>query len=325
MAPRQNVIPRLCSATLAATLLVPCRAFTTPSSKREARCRPLPVAISDAIDAVKPRWVPWELAELAAEDMQISQEEFVKTFADVEAYTSCDDEADDFHECDFFGQYLGPTKWLHLTPEARASIDDIHFSIWRDVWSRPHGAVDLADKVSNECLRYYNEFMLEPRPSSIRCPTDRPLIRVKVVPASFGLEGFEDAVWEATEDLMERSVGMHEKAEPDAEGGSRKEGYCRAITFVVAAPDLFADPTLAEGASSPQAEFEPDLFREFASALRGKLAMFSEAEGVPLDDAIRLTPYHPLWKAGDAESDGTSACMPFPYPCVEVSTEIAAE
>eukprot|EP00579_Thalassiosira_antarctica_P002761 CAMPEP_0201876208 /NCGR_PEP_ID=MMETSP0902-20130614/7960_1 /ASSEMBLY_ACC=CAM_ASM_000551 /TAXON_ID=420261 /ORGANISM="Thalassiosira antarctica, Strain CCMP982" /LENGTH=320 /DNA_ID=CAMNT_0048403405 /DNA_START=31 /DNA_END=993 /DNA_ORIENTATION=+ len=316
-------------------LLTSCNAFTS-SSKRNARCPPLLYTNSntDAIAdnrplQIKPNWVPWELVELAAADMQMTEEEFVETFADIEAYTSCDDEGDDFHECDFFKNYLGPTKWLHLTPEAQTSIDKIHFSIWKDVWSRPYESVDVADKVSKECLRHYNEFMLEPRTSSIACPTDRPLIRVKVVPASFGLEGFEDAIWEATEDLMKRSTTNENTESSDTQYSSTDE-YCKAITFVVAAPDLFTDPILTEGGGerSPQVEFEPDRFQEFASSLRGKIVMFSKMEGVPLDDAIKLTPFHPLWKLSDGASnggvelDGREACTSFPYPCVAVSTKI---
>ena len=68
--------------------------------------------------------------------------------------TSCDDDSDEFHECDFFNQFLGPTKWIHLTPEAQREIDEVHFKIWKDVWSTPSLAVDVADKVSKECLRY---------------------------------------------------------------------------------------------------------------------------------------------------------------------------
>jgi len=352
--PSRSATPRLLSIIQATILLTACHAFAPSCSKREARSRPRPLhfAISDSTTAtatadnsnnvpIKPHWVPWELAELAAEDMRISREEFVRTFTDVEVYTSCDDEGDDFHECDFFGQYLGPTKWLHLTNEARASVDDVHFSVWKDVWSRPHQAVDMADKVSNDCLRYYNEFMLEPRTSSIVCPTDRPLVRVKVVPASFGLDGFEDATWEATEDLIERSSSGSIKSN---ESNSAEEHYCRAITLVVAAPDLFTDPTIhtKEGvvggmkSSSPQVEFEPDGFREFTSALRGKLVAFSKMEGVPLNDAIRLTPFHPLWRMSDGfatesgngndgvEFDGVSSGESFPYPCVAVSTKIDA-
>eukprot|EP00571_Detonula_confervacea_P009416 CAMPEP_0172327102 /NCGR_PEP_ID=MMETSP1058-20130122/58632_1 /TAXON_ID=83371 /ORGANISM="Detonula confervacea, Strain CCMP 353" /LENGTH=305 /DNA_ID=CAMNT_0013044053 /DNA_START=383 /DNA_END=1301 /DNA_ORIENTATION=- len=273
-----------------------------------------------------PHWVPMELVEIASEDLQINPKEFVQTYADIEAYTSCDDEGDDFHECDFFNNYLGPTKWLHLTPKAQQSIDEIHFRIWKDVWSHPRGAVDVADKVSKECLRYYKEFMLEPRTSSsIECPVDKPLIRIKVVPASFGLEGFEDAVWEATDDLMQRSAVEPSGTEQHSSG---EEYYCKAITFVVAAPDLFTDPTLLEG-NSPQAEFEPDSFHEFASTLREKLVMFSKMEGVSLlDDDIQLTSFHPLWKMSDSDSGGgvelggRKACTSFPYPCVAVSTKI---
>ena len=91
----------------------------------------------------------------------MSHGEFIQHYADIEAYTSCDDEGDDFHECDFFKHYLGPTKWVHLTPEAKQEINDLHFSIWQDVWMYPHEAVDIADKVSKECLRYVHYLVLD--------------------------------------------------------------------------------------------------------------------------------------------------------------------
>lgn len=303
-----------------------------------------------------------ELVELAADDVHLTPEEFVRLHADVEAYTSCDDDGDDFHECDSLGHYLGPLKWLRLTTRAYECVPgmDVHFEIWKDAWSRPREAVDLADKVSKECMRYYEEFMLEPRttPTSHiddKCPTDRPLVRAKVVPASFGLEGFEDAIWEATGDLMADVVGISDTDMDNNNDGvvgsdrrqqrrngpasSSSSSYCRAITFVVAAPDLFTDPILAEGgggrgSSSPQAEFEPDRFREFASSLEAKMATFSrmeeEAGGVlpGLDEVIRLTPMHPLWKSSNRdgeEGEGAGvgdACRSFPYPCVAVSADI---
>ena len=169
--------------------------------------------------------------------------------------------------------------------------------------------------------------MLEPRPSSIKCPTDRPLVRVKVVPASFGLEGFEDAIWEATEDLLELDGGAGVQSTAGATGQSSVHEACEAITFVVAAPDLFTDPILAEGGgkASPQAEFEPDRFGKFSSSLNEKMAAFSESYHVPLEETIRLTPFHPLWKQGSASgSRGEGARESFPYPCVAVSTEVQA-
>ena len=36
-----------------------------------------------------------ELVELASEDLQLTQDEFIQSYVDVEAYTSCDDEGDD--------------------------------------------------------------------------------------------------------------------------------------------------------------------------------------------------------------------------------------
>jgi hypothetical protein len=102
---------------------------------------------------IRPRWIPMELAELASEDLSMSFEEYARTHADAEAYTSCDDDGDDLHECDGLGSYLGPIRWLRMTDEARNGMDDAHLSVWRDVWSRPRMAVDLADRVSRECLR----------------------------------------------------------------------------------------------------------------------------------------------------------------------------
>ena len=96
-----------------------------------------------------------EIVELAAEDLQIPPSEFVRTYSDIEAYTSCDDEdGDTLHESDHFGQYLTPTKWLHLTPLAyENAVNELHFQIWKDVWENPHGSVEVADAVSKEALR----------------------------------------------------------------------------------------------------------------------------------------------------------------------------
>ena len=154
--------------------------------------------------------------------------------------------------------------------------------------------------------------MIKPRTTSLKCPTDRPLVRVKVIPASFGLEGFEDGIWAATEDLLGVTTSNEEakRTSDDVE-----DDYCKAITLIVAAPDL-ADPNLVEDSMSrlsPQAEFEQTTFEKFSSSLREKLTMYSRVEGLPLlNDVIDLKPYHPLWK-----DDGR-----FPYPCVAVSTKV---
>ena len=95
--------------------------------------------------------------------------------------------------------------------------------------------------------------------------------------------------------------------------------------------------------SSPQAEFEPDRFREFALTIKGKLAIFSRTEDVPwLDESIRLTAFHLLWRDDHGKEDNVSlksageeegkeefgsssldgrrvrSKMPFPYPCIAV-------
>ncbi len=95
-----------------------------------------------------------EIIELASSDLQISPSQFLQDYTNIEAYTSCDDDDDELHECDFFGQYLGPTKWVHLTPLAIAEkVNRWHFEIWREVWEKPSGSVVIADLVSKEVLR----------------------------------------------------------------------------------------------------------------------------------------------------------------------------
>lgn len=166
-------------STLAASLSG-CRAFapscTTPprfdarldysaANGEVASSSAAAAAAATATKVGRPSWVPMELVELLATSYEDeddhnaprSLDEFVRKYTDVEAYTSCDDDADDFHECDFFGQYLGPTKWLHLTSDALDEEDnvdwDVHFRIWEDVWRYPRLWVDVADRVSKDCLR----------------------------------------------------------------------------------------------------------------------------------------------------------------------------
>ena len=173
--------------------------------------------------------------------------------------------------------------------------------------------------------------MIEPQSTCIKCPTIRPLVKVKVVPASFGLEGFEDTIWRATEDLLElneeeEAAASTTKHSSNTNGDAidNDDAHCKAITFVVAAPDLFTDPTLLndEGDDtvsprlSPQAEFELDTFRSFSSTLKECMNLFSKLEGVPLlNDTIDLHSYHPLCRNEDRF---------FPYPCVAVETKVYA-
>jgi len=159
--------------------------------------------------------------------------------------------------------------------------------------------------------RYYSEFMISKETDSSCTSSSKPLIRVKVIPASFGLEAFEDAVWEATQDLIPRTSMV----------AKTKKSTCKAITFVVASPDL-SDPILTEknggcSKTSSQAEFASDTFLNFALTLHEKLKMFSRMEGVALDDLIEVRAFHPLWKDELVES--------FPYPCVAISTEVEME
>lgn len=260
-----------------------------------------PANPSNAPNAVlKPEWVPMELISILASDKSMNVEDFISLYVDGEVYTSCDDEGDELHECDFFGMYLGPTKWLHLTSEAHNCIDQIHFKIWQDVWANPHSSVDVADKVSKKVLGYCKD-VLQTQHQIATTPT-KPLIKIKVIPASFGLEAFEDAIWEATQELLASSLS-NDVADCDVQ---------EAMTsFVVASPDL-SDPILTEHGCkncSPQAEFACDSFEAFVDTLHAKLETISRLESVSLNDVITVQAFHPLW-------DGK-----FPYPCVAVSIE----
>ena len=159
--------------------------------------------------------------------------------------------------------------------------------------------------------------------SSDEYPTDSnnnntPSIRIKVIPASFGLDGFEEAIWEATESMLMTKLSY-------TTSDYSKEYYdCRqSITLVVAAPDLFTDPILLDGISS-QAEFESDRFRIFSSHLSEKLAMMISGGASSLHDDIRITAYHPLWRMseqrnGEINSSSSTREQQFPYPCVAIS------
>mmetsp|Transcript_13637 Transcript_13637/g.29578 ORF Transcript_13637/g.29578 Transcript_13637/m.29578 type:complete len:340 (-) Transcript_13637:147-1166(-) len=322
------------------TPLLSCQAFTatTAPSHHQQQHSSLSyqtVAV-DILRSKRPSWVPLELIELAAADAQSPLSNFILRHTDMEAFTSCDDESDELHECDFFGQYLGPTKWVHLTSstDGDGCIEDVHFEIWKDSWRNPSAMVEVADRVGKEVIRYYEEFMLRERDAdmmeksgesssfvsnvdtattSSTTPSKQPqLVRVKVVPASFGIDGFEDVVWESTEEMIRTQ--QHYSSD-DATPPPTTSSPNKAITFVVASPDL-SDSTLL-GKSSPQMDFSSDKFKTFASSLEEKLNLFSTVEeGVDLSNIIELTSFHPLWRGGDEGMMISS----FPYPCVAVST-----
>lgn len=280
-------------------------AFTPPRSTTKTVALHYQTFSETAYAQCKPSWVPMELIEFLASEQHLTSEEFIVQYVDGEAFTSCDDEGDGLHECDFFGQYLGPTKWLHLTPLAHKAVDQIHFTIWEDAWKNPHSSVDVADKVSKEVMSYYTKHLQQDEDSSITSPS-KPQVRIKVIPASFGLEGFEDAIWEATQEILPHSMS---EETGDISLSSFVNDKDQAITFVVASPDL-SDPILTEHeckTSSPQAEFASDKFEAFVDTLQDKLELFSRLEGIPIDDAISVRAFHPLWNEK------------FPYPCVAVS------
>jgi hypothetical protein len=59
------------------------------------------------LTTLKPEWIPMELISILASEKSMDVEEFITQYVDGEVYTSCDDEGDELHECDFFGMYLG--------------------------------------------------------------------------------------------------------------------------------------------------------------------------------------------------------------------------
>ena len=69
--------------------------YTTSSGNSSSDRINRSVYSSSGQSSAKPHWIPMELVELASEDLQLTQDEFIQSFVDVEAYTSCDDEGDD--------------------------------------------------------------------------------------------------------------------------------------------------------------------------------------------------------------------------------------
>ena len=201
------------------------------------------------------------------------------------------------------------------------------------IFCRSNSCVSSCKTQNQTHLRYCQEFMLEPRVSSDECPTDDnnsdnnnnthnlnnnpPIIRIKVIPASFGLDGFGEAVWETTESMIMIKKKLGDK---NTQNGQTNES-CPAVitTLVVAAPDLFTDPILLDGIS-PQAEFESDRFRIFCSNLKQKkLALISKNDGAVLNDDIHIASFHPFWRLSDSSESSASARKQFPYPCVAIS------
>ena len=72
--------------------------------------------------ALKPEWVPMELISILASETSMNVEDFISIYVDGEVYTSCDDEGDDLHECDFFGMYLGEYMQILLFMRQRLDL-----------------------------------------------------------------------------------------------------------------------------------------------------------------------------------------------------------
>ena len=156
-------------------------------------------------------------------------------------------------------------------------------------------AIVVSKQLSINYHSYYNKHL-----QSIHSISTEPQIRIKVIPASFGLEGFEDVVWEAAQEIL-----------PPYSLSRSNDVPANPITFVVASPDL-SDPILNERkgckTASPQAEFACDFFKSFAESLQDKLEILSEVEDGPIKDALTIKAFHPLW------------CAKSPYPCVAIGT-----
>lgn len=258
-------------------------------------------------------WITFETAQRVAHDMHIPVEEFEYKYADVAAYTSCDDEGDGLHECAFIEDFFQPTKWIHLRPDIKEALGSsvAMTPSEDDVWSQPANLISMADQITTRTKKWCHEF--------IRSDEFRETVRFKIVPASFGLEGVEDTIREAALELLQ--------ADDDA---------AFTDTLVVAAPDTVdAYANLEELTAKLEKEDEYffsdvlsfDAFWSFASDLESRLhfeAMEYKArpnedwEELPLGDYVSLIPFHPNYNLQDDVEAYTA-----PYPAVLIVRKAA--
>mmetsp|Transcript_36344 Transcript_36344/g.79534 ORF Transcript_36344/g.79534 Transcript_36344/m.79534 type:complete len:360 (+) Transcript_36344:70-1149(+) len=275
-------------------------------------------------------WITFETAEKAARGMNISVQEFEYKYADVEAYTSCDDEGDGLHECDLIEDFFHPTKWLHLRSDIRAALGRIDTAAKTpptedEIWSQPSTLIALADTITKETTKWCERFILrsaEETRKAAGLKHTKESVRFKVVPASFGLEGVEDAIREASLELL-------------------LEDGCKSFTgtFIIAAPDTvgaYSDPARVVAAIRDENDYmcsdlvDLDSFLGFVSDLKRRLTdeardyMEHHEEDwshVPISDYTTMIPFHPHWNLhGDNEikqEGNDDAHMP-PYPTILV-------
>mmetsp|Transcript_3612 Transcript_3612/g.10275 ORF Transcript_3612/g.10275 Transcript_3612/m.10275 type:complete len:351 (+) Transcript_3612:57-1109(+) len=256
-------------------------------------------------------WITLETAQSVAHDMHISVEEFEYKYADVEAYTSCDDEGDELHECAIIEDFFHPTKWIHLRPDIKETLGS---SVTMtpsedDVWSQPANLISLADQITTQTKAWCHNFIRSDESDSIHT---RETVRFKIVPASFGLEGVEDTIREAALEMLQ------------ADDAAAFTG-----TFVVAAPDTVdaysnTEELVAKLKEEDEYFFSDvvslDAFWSFASDLESRLqdeatkyetSPHEDWEELPIGDYVSLIPFHPNYNLQDDVEAYTA-----PYPTV---------
>ena len=256
-------------------------------------------------------WITLETAQKCASDMHMSVEEFEYMYADVEAFTSCDDEGDGLHECAFIEDFFEPTKWIHLRPDIKEALGSsvVMTPTEDDVWSQPANLISLADQITTKTKAWCHSFIRSDEGDSIHT---RDSVRFKIVPASFGLEGVEDTIREAALELLQAD---------DAEAFSG--------TFVVAAPDeVDAYENSNDLAAKREEEDEYffsdvidlDAFWSFAadleSRLQGEARAYEASAGedwgdIPIGDYVSMIPFHPNYNLQEDVEAYTA-----PYPTV---------
>lgn len=256
-------------------------------------------------------WITLETAQKCANDMHMTVEEFEYNYADVEAYTSCDDEGDGLHECAFIEDFFEPTKWIHLRPDIKEALGSsvVMTPSEDDVWSQPANLISLADQITTKTKAWCHSFI---RPDEAESMHTRESVRFKIVPASFGLEGVEDAIREAALELLQ------------TDDATKFTG-----TFIVAAPDTVDTYTNSEELDAKLEDEDKyffsdvislDAFWSFASDLESRLQEEARAyeasvgedwEDVPIGDYISIIPFHPNYNLQEDVEAYTA-----PYPTV---------
>jgi len=303
---------------------------------------------------------------------------------DAEAWTSCDNSENESNGCTLGPNgVFEPTKWMHLREEHERIIQSptvtnkgkeevmtqeplLNLSYPTSTSTASDtaaaaAALSQADTVTKETMEWCDAFVSSelsapvnaatasvPRATSNRRTNrSKENVRVKVVPASFGLDCFENVVLEASKELLHnqkspcssssaqrhRRYQQEQQRDSDATTATAGPPPLPPITFVVAVPDCDSKNTANSYVGATEEEENVLLFSDFESFLglteylEERLILQDEDDQLHFSGAdATMMPFHPnatdvcsLNEELDLEDDD-DYCFPperrSPYPTV---------